>query len=81
MDKFFDGLRVIVKIASFPFVLAGIVLFLWQFLPIYIGKGGAFYIFVAGIMFWFLDTEWTAIQDVLEIIGKWKVPEKPKLTK
>jgi fatty acid desaturase len=75
MDKFFDGLRVIVKIASFPFVLFGIVLFLWQFLPIYIGKGWMFYIFVVGIMLWFLDVEWSTIQDVMDII------EKPKSTK
>ena len=81
MYKLLAYLRVIAKCASFPFILIGVLLFYWQFLPTYIGRGVFFYIFAAGIIFWLIDTELSSIHDVQEIIADAKKHDGRNQTK
>ena len=56
------------KWISLPFVLAGVYLFIIQFLPEYIGgKNAVFWIFIAGSLFWALDTLWGTFNDARDI--------------
>jgi len=57
----------IAKWCTLPFVLAGVYLFIIQFLPAYIGKGVSLRIFIAGGIIWALDTLWSTCHDAGEL--------------
>jgi len=57
--------RLIAKSVGFTFTLVGIVLFIVQFLPAYIGIG--FWVFIIGACLWTLDTLWSTLDSWKEI--------------
>jgi hypothetical protein len=62
-------IRYIAKWISLPFVLIGVFIFIIQYLPSFIGKGTAFWIFIIAAMFWALDTLFGTL-DGINKIGK-----------
>lgn len=61
----FRYFRYVAKWLSLFFVLAGVTIFVIQFLPKEIGK--AFWIFIAGGTLWAFDTLWDFLGDIREI--------------
>jgi len=59
--------RYVAKWIGLVFALAGVFIFIIQFLPTYTGKGVVFWIFIAGGILWALDTLWSTLDDVREI--------------
>jgi len=55
------------KCVGLIFALAGVTIFIIQFLPTYIGKHALFWIFIVGGFIWGLDTLWSALKDAGEI--------------
>jgi len=61
--QIFRYIRYVAKWISIPFVLAGVFLFITQFLPSVIGTGAIFWIFISAGMLWALDTLWGTLND------------------
>jgi hypothetical protein len=66
----FRYVRLIAKSVGLPFIVAGVLLFILQFLPTYIGKGIWFWIFIIAGFVWGLDTFWSTLKDLIEIAGQ-----------
>jgi len=66
-SQLFRYFRITAKCVSLPFVLSGVFLFIFHFLPDYAGKGVSFWVFFGGGMFWALDTLWVTMKGVTEI--------------
>ena len=66
----FGYIRMFAKGVSLPLAIAGVFIFIWEYLPTYMGRGIWFYVFfVAGIV-WALDTLWSALDDIKEACEK-----------
>ena len=76
-SQLFRYVRMVAKCVSLPFILAGVFLFIIQFLPNYIGEGILFWIFIGGGIIWTLDTLWDTMKDATEICEEIK-EHRPK---
>ncbi len=74
----FRYFRYYAKWFGLVFVLAGVLLFILQFVPIYTGKGVVFWIFVIGGFAWGLDTLWGTLKDIKEIAKEINDNRHPK---
>jgi len=63
----FRYLRWIAKMASLPFVLVGVFLFIIQFLATAIESGVLLWIFIVGWGLWTFDTVWGTMNNAREI--------------
>ena len=68
--QIFRHIQLAAKWISLPFVIAGVALFVIQFLPNYIGEGILFYIFVGGSAVWLLDILWGTLRFNHEMTGQ-----------
>jgi hypothetical protein len=66
--RMFTYARLVAKSAGFMFAIAGIVIFMVQFIPTY-GKTGLI-IFVIGGCLWTLDTLWSTLDSWFELRKK-----------
>ena len=70
--QIFRWCRFVAKCVSLPFLLAGVYLFIFQFLPTYakmkVGQEPSLAIFVVGSLMWGLDTLWSTKKDAKEIL-------------
>ena len=71
-QKVFLYFRLVAKCVTFPFAIAGVTLFIIQFLPTYIGKDVGFWVFVAGSIFWALETLWATCDGVQQTLSQIK---------
>ena len=55
------------KWIGLTFAVAGVFLFIIQFLPTYTGRGMVFWLFIGGGIIWGLDTLWSTLDNVKEI--------------
>ncbi len=67
MKKAFIYCQLYVKCIGLIFALVSVFIFIWQFIPLYIGKGVIFVIFIVGGVIWALDTLWSTFEDVKTI--------------
>lgn len=77
----FRYVRYFAKWIGLVFVLAGVLLFILQFVPTYTGKGVVFVGFVVAGFIWALDTLWSSLNEIREIgkqIGDHRKPKSKK---
>lgn len=74
----FRYVRFYAKWLGLTFILAGVLLFILQFVPTYTGKGVLFWIFVIAGFAWGLDTLWSTLKDIGEIAKEIKDNRHPK---
>ena len=77
--QIFRYVRYYAKWIGLIFILAGVLLFILQFVPTYTGKGALFLAFVIGGFVWGLDTLWSTLEDIKEIAKEIEDNRYPKL--
>ncbi len=67
VKKVFIYCQLVAKFIGLIFALFSVFVFIWQFLPLYTGKGVIYIIFIIGGFIWGLDILWSTIEDTKTI--------------